>query len=282
MAHQRTFQPFRELPWLLFAFFKTAILGGFATFFLIAFLTFDEPLFQPRFFIYQKWFVGFWLVGLVTLIVGFLLFRQHRHSPEALAFPFREEFLGLGIFVAGQTFILLGEQVGFHLEILHFFLFLLALGVLLRSAQVYAFYRERPAWYHPTTAGSFVQGAIAIGISLSMMAFSEPSLQHALCWILLIVLVMEILTIWSRLRHLNRTSVLTRQAVVMMLGTHLMLFAVRFIFGIIMPLVYLVWYLFIHPLPLIALPVMILVGELSERILFFLTAQPISSHISRN
>ena len=58
----------------------------------------------------------------------------------------------------------------------------------------------------------------------------------------------------------------------MLLGSHIALFGVRFIFGLIMPLVYIVWVLFISNLSLLPIILMIFVGELSERILFFITA----------
>ena len=57
----------------------------------------------------------------------------------------------------------------------------------------------------------------------------------------------------------------------MMLGSHIALFAVRFILGLVMPLVYLIWVMFISNLSLLPIMLMIFVGELSERILFFIT-----------
>ncbi len=282
MNPTRTFYPFSQLPGIAFAFLKTTLSGGFLTFFLITFLTFEDPQFTRRFAVYQKWFLGFWLVGITVLLFWYLFFHRFSEKRKALAFPVDEEFRGLLWFVLGQSLILLAGMVNFRPPVLDFLLFLLALGLLLRRAQVYAFFRERPSWYHPTTAGNVIQAEAATGISLAFLGFPESELQHVLAVVLVVVLALELLTTWSRLRYLNRASPVTRQTVVMTLGSHLMLFAVRFIFGIIMPLVYLLWYLLISPLSLAPLPVMVLVGELSERILFFITAPPVLSGVSRN
>ena len=148
-------------------------------------------------------------------------------------------------------------------ELLNFFIFLLAASSILGIARTFSVKSKYDSWNHPTTAGGIIEGTISLGTIAGLWAFAGTDLS---------ILVFEILTLWARFRYLSRWSYLTQETLQMLLGSHIALFGVRFIFGLIMPLVYIVWVLFISNLSLLPIILMIFVGELSERILFFITA----------
>ncbi len=171
------------------------------------------------------------------------------------------------------VFVKLGKAV----PQLDFLTFLVAVYLLYSEIHFYIFGANRPAWRHPTTAGVFSQSVTALTVAWGFLFFSEPALHRTLGFILLVTILLRILTMWSRLRYLNRASQVTRQTVQLLLNRFFMLFTVRFVFGLAMPLVYLVWGLWFSALPFQVVALMILVGELSDRILFFLTAIPVGA-----
>jgi hypothetical protein len=112
---------------------------------------------------------------------------------------------------------------------------------------------------------------------MALWEFKDPKLLDMLLTTLLIVLILESLTIWGRFRFLSKSNTLTQKTVRMLLGSHFALFGVRFIFGLIMPIVYLFWILFISPnIAFHPIILMVGVGELSERVLFFITSEALS------
>ena len=184
------------------------------------------------------------------------------------------EILFFSGFLLISTLAVFLPYLGIHLKILYFFSFLAAFYSLLSISRQYALSAVRPAWRHPTSAGSLFEGALALGAAAGLWVYVNTPLKQSFAWLLIIVLLFEGLTMWSRFKFLSRTNRITHRAVVMMLGSHLMLFGVRFIFGMVMPLIYLLWSLLFSPLPLRPVVMMVGVGELSERILFFITALP--------
>jgi hypothetical protein len=164
------------------------------------------------------------------------------------------------------------EILDLQIKSLNLFTLLYSIFLILRIANHYASQNKLPVWNHPTTYGSLIQGTLVLGAGLCLILYSNPNIINTLGWLLLIVLVLQGLTIWTRFRYLGRSSSLTRRAIEMILGSYLALFGVRFIFGLVMPVVYLIWSLIIKPLPLHPISLMVFVGELSERILFFITS----------
>ncbi|MEJ2635272.1 MAG: hypothetical protein P8184_08270 [Calditrichia bacterium] len=262
----------RESHRIIFLFIEMFSIGVFSSLFLTAYLTFDEPLFNSRLAVYRSWNLYVWILAfLVSVIHIFLLGRKSGggtdedkvYSSESRPFFIFLVFSGL----AALAYIF---QLSFN--IINFLAFLTAVYSLISTARFYIFSFDRPAWRHPTTAGGIFQGTVALGAGTGLLIYHDPALQTIYAWILIVILALESLSLWSRFLFLNRTSPITRQSVKMMLGTYFSLFGIRFIFGLIMPIVYLIWVLIFADLPLQPVAVMILVGEFSERWLFFTTS----------
>ncbi|GAB4377428.1 MAG: hypothetical protein Kow0042_25160 [Calditrichia bacterium] len=273
-------QPYRQLPEILSVFLQTLTIGSYSFLFLITFLTFETDPFEARFELFKRSlpYIGFG--GILVLVILYLIQKQEtwrqKGSSSIIHFLRENEVDGFGLFALLLTGSMGLRLVHIDLTILYFITFLAAVFALLQMTRFYTFYSGRPSWNHPSTAGSLIQGTILLGASSGLWVLSDPSLNRLLIWICAAFLLIEGLTIWNRFRFLSRANVITRQSAMMMLGSHLTLFGVRFIFGLAMPLVYFAWYLFVRELPLHPALLMIVVGELSERILFFITALPYS------
>jgi len=269
--------PYQQLPAILFLFFETVTLGAFLALFLAAYLTFDEPLFDQRHAIFISRIKYFLFTGFFFLIFG-LRWNQWLKGKDktlrAVTGIHPNEIIFFGGFLMISALAVFQPNLGIQLKILYFFSFLAGVYSLLSISRQYALSVLRPAWRHPTSAGSIFESAVALGAAIGLWVYANTPLEHSFSWVLLIILLFEGLTLWSRFKFLSRANVITHQAVVMMLDSHLMLFGVRFIFGMVMPLIYLLWTMFVAELPLRPVVMMIGVGELSERILFFITAFP--------
>ncbi len=269
--------PYRQLPAILFLFVETLTIGVFLALFLAAYLTFDEIRFDQRHAIFISRMKYVLPVGFLFLLFadrwnGWL--RKKDETLLAVEGIHPNEILFFGGFLLISVLAVFQSILGIRVKILYFFSFLAALYALLSISRQYSLSPIRPAWRHPTSAGSVFEAALALGAAAGLWAYAGSSLEQSFAWLLVIILLFEGLTLWSRFNFLSRTDIVTHQAVAMMLNTHLMLFGVRFIFGMVMPLIYLLWSMLVTPLPPRPVVMMIGVGELSERILFFITAFP--------
>lgn len=277
MTKQNLSSPYSHLLHIILQFSQMATIGIFITFFLTTYLTFDNSFFAARLRIYSDSLLYLWLISLLASLMA-LNFRK-REIQNAVdiendipQFYFNREDLLYHVFMILLTIILILKYLAVNFQILNFLTFLAATLAILNIARYYSINSKRETWNHPTTAGSIVEGTILLGASMGLWSYTGGDLQNVFGWIILITLLFEMLTIWSRFRFLSRHSTITQFSLQMMLGSHLALFGVRFIFGIIMPFVYLIWVLFVSDIPLHPVILMIFVGELSERILFFITA----------
>ncbi|MFN2127800.1 MAG: hypothetical protein ACK2TU_08075 [Anaerolineales bacterium] len=268
--------PYAKLPDILLLFSQMLTTGVYSTFFLTTYLTFEDAIFQQRLNFYYHSLTYIFLTGIIFF--GLSLFYQYRNSPETKDDaeeepPKKSKSSRLYLyFLAGLLIQIILYFLVAGFELLNFFMFLLAASSILGIARTFSVKSKYDSWNHPTTAGGIIEGTISLGTIAGLWAFAGTDLSRVFAWIILIILVFEILTLWARFRYLSRWSYLTQETLQMLLGSHIALFGVRFIFGLIMPLVYIVWVLFISNLSLLPIILMIFVGELSERILFFITA----------
>jgi hypothetical protein len=268
--------PYAKLPDILLLFSQMLTTGVYSTFFLSTYLTFEDAIFQQRLNFYYHSLTYIFLTGIIFF--GLSLFYQYRNSRETKDDaeeepPKKSKSSRLYLyFLAGLLIQIILYFLVSGFELLNFFIFLLAASSILGIARTFSLKSKYDSWNHPTTAGGIIEGTISLGTIAGLWAFAGTDLSRVFAWIILIILVFEILTLWARFRYLSRWSYLTQETLKMLLGSHIALFGVRFIFGLIMPLVYIVWVLFISNLSLLPIILMIFVGELSERILFFITA----------
>lgn len=272
-------QPFSDLPHILYLLGQMTLIGIYLIFFLITYLTFNDQLFKIRYTIFSQSVKTQFFLGLI-LLVGILWVKKKTVPVQDFGRnENRNEVMGLfygilALLILSLWLLISGRS--FHLlHLLLFFLFLIFLWIFARG---YGFSLTRPAWNHPTSSGGIIQGTLAIGLCIALLTFHESTLQMKIaCWLLLLILL-RILTLWSRFRFLRKHSPYTRSALKVILGSHLVLFGIRFIFGLMMPLVYLSWKMILSPLlPIQPAALMILVGEVSETILFFISSPPLQS-----
>jgi hypothetical protein len=280
-------KPYQQLPAILFLFLQMLSLGTYTIFFLITFLTFDPQLFLERSEIFYQTVSGILLIGIISMILLVILeiiIKNNQNRELSFQLPQgKEEIRWFMIFMGVLTIVLIAKLFEIDLHLVSFLVFLGAVLYLFHLAQVYTFSFERPSWQNPTTAGAIIEGSIILGLSLALRFFEDTNLQEMLLPILLIMLLLELLTLWARFRFLSKSNAMTQRTVRMLLGTHLALFGVRFIFGLIMPVVYLCWILFVSSnIPFHHIILMVGVGELSERALFFITCEAIPGSESVN
>ena len=267
--------PYTKLPNILLLFSQILTTGVYSSFFLTTYLTFEDSIFQKRLNFYYHSLVFIFFIGFIVSTLA--LFFQYHNSRKANDDTSEEPpkwFNSSRLYLYFLSGLLL--QIILYLfingfELLNFVIFLLAVGSILGIARTFSLKTKFDSWNHPTTAGGIIEGTISLGAIAGLWAFATTDLSRVFAWIILITLIFEILTLWSRFRYLSRCSYPTQETLKMMLGSHIALFAVRFILGLVMPLVYLIWVMFISNLSLLPIMLMIFVGELSERILFFIT-----------
>jgi hypothetical protein len=274
------YKPYQQLPQILFLFLQMLSLGTYLVFFLITFLTFEPDIFEYRLTLYLKEMWVLIMIGLgviIGLIIQLIKLKETGRTAFSLLSSESRYYL---LFFGGLLAIAILRQRASPFYYFDFLFFLFSVVYLIRLAGIYTSKKNRPSWEHPTTAGGIVQGTLTLGIIFAMWEYVDLDLHRLLYIILLIILLFEGLTLWSRFSFLSKAGPLTRTSLRMMLGSHLALFGIRFIFGLMMPLVYLIWLRFISTdLPYHPLLLMIFIGEISERILFFITS-PIQSEVS--
>jgi len=273
-------KPYHQLPVILFLFAQMLTLGTYIILFLITFLTFDPQPFMERSEIFYQGVKGILLIGLICVALLGLLKLQNKLYPStsfSIQLPHGKEETGWYlIFLGGLIFILAVKFFKIDLHLVSFIVFLGSVTYLFHLAKYYSFSIDRPSWHHPTTAGAMIEGSIILGLSFTLWMFKDRNLQNIILSALLVILTLEILTLWGRFRFLSKSNSLTQKTVRMLLGQFLALFGVRFIFGLIMPAVYLCWILLISTnIPYHPIILMVGVGELSERVLFFITSETI-------
>jgi hypothetical protein len=280
MSTKLTSTPYSELPKILYLFLQLLTIGGFVSIFLVTYLTFDPALFASRLMVLENWIFNLLLTAIISVTIYFLFIGSdlkiaagESHSLSKFVFGTFYYLLFISLLIFTHLFRLLNGKSHY----LYLLTFLGGISALYMIIKGYTFSSGRECWHHPTTAGSIFQGTITLGGILVLWTFPQPALQHTISWLLLIVLIIEGLTLWSRFKFLSTTSQATRRAAQMMLGSHLTLFGIRFIFGIITPAVYLGWTIMVNPLPIHPILFMILIGEFSERILFFISSDKIST-----
>jgi len=274
-------KPYHQLPAILFLFLQMLSLGIYIVFFLITFLTFDPQPFLERSESFYQVITSVIIIGTLSTGLLGLLKLKSKFYPDRISelqLPrAKEETRWYIIFIGALVVILIVKFFEIDLYLISFLVWLATITYLFHLAQYYSFSFDRPSWQHPTTAGAIIEGSIVMGLSIALWEFKDPSLQNMLLSTLLIVLILESLTLWGRFRFLSKSNTMTQKTVRMLLGSHFALFGVRFIFGLIMPMVYLSWILFISPnIAFHPIILMVGVGELSERVLFFITSEALS------
>jgi len=274
------YHPYHDLLPIFYLLGQMTLIGTFLILFLASYLTFEESLFSSRYLTFVRGMRVLFFSGCLLLMLN-LFFSRKKTICNATIHSGWITVKNYGIYLYGSFLGLLAlslllqtwETPFLLLDLILVGLILVFLWIFARS---YELSPDHPAWNHPTTSGGIIQGTAAIGLSIGLGIFPEPQLQNSLGWWLLMVLVLEILTLWSRFRFLSRANFSTRNSLKTILGSHLILFGIRFIFGLIMPLAYLTWVMLISStIPLHPVVMMVLVGEISERILFYVSDPPL-------
>jgi hypothetical protein len=273
------YHPYQDLLPIFYLVGQMTVIGTFLILFLVTYLTFENDFFSSRYIIFAR-MMRIILFSSTLLLLMHLIFSRKRKISNTIVHSGWIHLKNYGIYLylsflglLGLSLLLQTINVSFNL------LDLIMVGLILVFswifARAYELSPDHQAWNHPTTSGGIFQGTAVIGLGIGLGIFPESRLQGILGWGLLIILVLEILTLWSRFRFLSRSSFQTRSTLKTLLGSHLILFGIRFIFGLIMPMAYLLWVLLISSnIPLHPVMLMVLVGEISERILFYVSDPP--------
>lgn len=274
---QYQYHPLHDVPPIIFMLGQMTLSGVYLIFFFITYLTFDEQLFSSRYTLFLQSMKIQLFLGMILLCGSIWMKKRFKRTLDSGQIENRNWAIKIFYFFLALLLVaLLSSIFKLSLHFLHLILFFLIIIFLWIFARGYGFSTTRPAWNHPTSSGGIIQGTLAIGLGIALFTFQESALQMKIArWLLLLILI-RILTLYSRFRFLSKHSPYTRSALKIILGSHIVLFGIRFIFGLIMPLVYVAWKIILSPaLPIQPAALMILVGEASEVILFFISSPPL-------
>ena len=154
-----------------------------------------------------------------------------------------------------------------HQNILELINFVIAILCLSQLSKLF-YVKEKSAWYHPTTLGTFYISAILLGISQMIVFETVLSPFSGYAYFLLILLVIEVLRIFTRFKYLTKFSYETNMIARSLLGKYGIYFGVRVVAGIFMPFVYIIYALYANEKLFQGVGALIIIGEFIERLLF--------------
>jgi hypothetical protein len=112
-------------------------------------------------------------------------------------------------------------------------------------------------------------------VLLLVMPFED---YHTIGWFLLVILLVEMLAMFGRFRYLTRTSVETNRVARIHLTRYRILFGIRVIFGMFVPLVFITYYLFLSGPVFKSAAFLLIIGELIDKFLFVFTAEEVTDN----
>ncbi len=243
--------------------------------YLAAFLYFYNKLNVRNFEIIQNEYYQTFILtaGTVTLIMAplFVIFLLIRNSEELPLWyvGLRKNTLWLAGCVLTLYALYLLDMNGYHLRIVELilaFVFIFVFYQFQKNLLEFGF----PAWQNFTTTVNLSFGVAKIMLAVWLFLFNIRDLEIWVC----ALLIAELITVFWRLKTLNSIRPETKQSVRLTLVHYSLLFGLRLVGGIFIPLIFCLYQLFFGVYVLGISVMFILFGELLERFLFVFTAIP--------
>ena len=127
---------------------------------------------------------------------------------------------------------------------------------------------EIPAWQHPTTYGAFIVASLLNGCALLGILNLIDFKNSTGSFYIIVLLLFDLFIIYARFNFLSKSSQVLIKIARDLFGSQLILFGMRIIIGIFMPLIFLVYSLFVTTEGISGIGVLILIGSFLDRYLF--------------
>lgn len=219
---------------------------------------------------FQKWMAiqtnYFPIVALILILLLGLLFKYSKNYHFNYIIFRRHILYLIGVLVFSFLNYIL-YIFNLHQNIFELINFIFVVLCLQQLSKLF-YIKEKATWFHQTTIGAFYISAILLGISQLILfeLITYPFTGYA--YSLLVVLTIEILRIFMRFKYLTKFNYETNQIARLLLGKYGIYFGVRVIVGIFMPVVYTFYALYTNDKLIMGVGVLLVIGELLERILF--------------
>jgi len=255
----------------IYVYIVTAFLGWQIFSFINIYFQLNQKRIQ---FAFQQWMEvhSSYFPVVITLIIVLFLLLSARKSIKQKQYPinyiaFRMHIIYLSILMVGiliNYFLYINQM---HQNILELLNIVVAILCLSQVSKLF-FVKEKSTWYHPTTLGSIYISTILLGIS-QMVIFETVSYPFSgYAYFLLLLLVIELLRIFTRFKYLTKFNYETNMIARSLLGRYGIYFGVRIVAGIFMPFVYIIYALYANEKLFQGVGALILIGEFIERLLF--------------
>ncbi len=256
----------------IYSYTVTAFLGWQIFSFINVYFQLNQNRIQ---FSVQQWMgiqINYFPVTAVIVIALFvLLFNRNVIKQKQFPinyFAFRMHIIYLSVLIAGAIVNYILHIYQMHQNIIELINFALAILCLSQFSKLF-YVKEKSAWFHPTTLSTFYIAAALLGISqlLIFESINYPFTGYA--YFLLVLLVIEVLRIFTRFKYLTKFSYETNIIARSLLGKYGIYFGVRVVAGIFMPFVYIIYALNANEKLFQGVGALLLIGEFIERLLFF-------------
>ena len=260
-----------KLVWFsIFVFYSLVLIGWKLTGFMYVYLPLDEAQIKPglqRIILPDLYLLltGLFLTVLTYFFHGIPVSKEQKLFPQIQRLLITQLIYLLFCLINYILYV-----TGYHINLLNLLAFIFGIYILLKWAGVF-FYSKLPGWYHPTTFGSFVITAALSGITLINLVGIIDFIENGWKIVLLTLLIFDLLILYARFRYLSTAGPATIQKARELMGSHLLFFGTRIIIGIFMPLIFILYSLLIGNKDIEGVAVLILVGLLLNKYLFFRT-----------
>jgi hypothetical protein len=251
----------------IYIYIASTIYGWQILCFILSYLSGDMIEIHVRLIQWSQWQFFIILIGMVaTLINGMVLYFNWK-SIKSIFNRLKSHFIGHSIFLLLLliNYVLLGSD--WHVHLVELILIALALYLLIKTG--WFFYQtRRNAWFHPTTYGGVFVSALLQGFAwILLLNPFEIDLIDLSYWIL-ICLGFDLLILYARFRYLSRFNPETNKIARKLLGPYILFFGSRIIVGIFMPVVYVLYAIFISDITIRGTGILLLAGTFLQSMLF--------------
>lgn len=259
----------------LFTYISIAIYGWQIISFIIIYSGMNESVITERMSKVLEWQLYFIIPGItIGLFYLLILFKfssidSYIHIQWKKLVTHIKMQLLFYLCVLINLFLFLNQS---HINILDLLSFIFAIFLLYHLGSVF-YFPEGIAWYHPTTRSIFFLTSILKGFAFILILDVFESLNRDFLYWILVLLIFDLLILYTRFKYLSQASISTRSIAKKLLGTYMMYFGVRIILGIFMPIIYILYSLLFQPLGIRSIGVLLVISTFIDRFLFMIEGE---------
>jgi hypothetical protein len=210
------------------------------------------------------------VIGIFIISLILLLTRVGKNTTTNLLHSFKNILTIFTIYLVLLLINIFLYSFDLHINILELTAFFLDLWILTKLGSA-LFNQKFEGWHHPTTNGGIFISSLLIGIAL-LDLFGIVDFQNN--WIkysILMLLSFDLIILFARFQYLSKHSHQTNRLARNLMSNQILLFGLRIIVGVFMPLIFIIYSTIINENSLQGISALILLGTILERYLFCTT-----------